>query len=342
MRAPLLSYVVEFPSLEQGDSGVPSELLTLLDEFVDSRRVSRTGSEHTRRAYRRDLLQFFLYTAGIEPEAGKVTRLEEEAAEALAQLQLADLDRAALRAFMAYLSAHRYKRSSVVRKVAAVRSFFRFLQQARQWDKLPAARVRTPKTRITYPKALDESEVAAVLEAPDFDRPLGLRDAAILELLYSSGLRISELVSLDVRDFAAGRGSLQIVGKGSKERIVPVGRLAEQAILAYLEVRREILEGAGLMKHNEPALFVSARGRRMSARAIQARVKKYTLGLGLGKVSPHTFRHSFATHLLNRGADLRALQEMLGHASLSTTQKYTHISVEHLKKAYDRTHPRGD
>ncbi len=322
-----------------------SEAMSLLEQFIDSRRISRSGSEHTRRAYRGDLLQFFLYTAGVEPRPGSVLRLEQEAAEALGGLRLEDLDSTALRAFMAYLSAQRYKRSSVIRKVAAVRSFFRFLQQAREWERIPVARVRTPKTRVRYPKALEEEEVEAVLKAPDFDSTLGLRDAAILELFYSSGLRISELLSLDLQDVSPGRGSLRIVGKGSKERIVPIGRLAEEAITVYLEVRPRLLHRGAPSgrtgQRREPALFLSLRGRRMSTRAIQAMVKKYTLGLGLGKVSPHTFRHSFATHLLNRGADLRALQELLGHASLSTTQKYTHISVDRLKAAYDRAHPRG-
>jgi len=320
-----------------GNEALP-DLASLLDRFVQSRRISRTGSPHTREAYRTDLLQFFFYTAGYEPEPGCLDRLSREEAGAIKGLRLEDLDHSALRAFMAYLRAGGYKRASIIRKVSAVRSFFRFLQREGVWQKNLSGRVRTPKTRRTLPKALEEREVETVLEAPDLQTPLGLRDAAILELLYSSGLRISELVSLNVDDFTPGQGTLKITGKGSKQRIVPLGALAEQAIVAFLKIRTDFLRPDSSA---QPALFLSRQGSRLSVRSIQARIKRYTLGLGLGGVSPHTFRHSFATHLLNRGADLRSLQEMLGHASLSTTQKYTHVSVEHLKKVYDKAHPRG-
>jgi len=319
-----------------------NELMSLLDEFIQSRSLSRTGSEHTRKAYHSDLLQFFLYTAGIELKTGTIRQLEEEATDALQSLRLADLDTGALRAFMAYLGANQYERSSILRKVSAVRSFFKFLQ--REKERVPRCQVRPSKRRITYPKALEESEVQALLEAPDLSTPLGIRDAAILELLYSSGLRISELTGLDLRDFVPGRGLLRILGKGKKERIVPIGGLAEQALVAYLDTRAQILKRAqsnNPREKKEPGLFISRNGHRLSIRTIQAMVKKYTLGLGLGKVSPHTFRHSFATHLLNRGADLRSLQEMLGHESLSTTQKYTHISIDRLKAVYDEKHPRN-
>jgi len=320
-----------------------SPLLLLLNRFLDSRRINRSGSEHTRNSYRIDLMQFFLYTAGYEPGEETLDSLVDSAREALEKLQLEDLSRTSLRAFMAFLGARRYERASIVRKVSAVRSFFRFVQKEHPAQAIPAIHVRTPKSRPKFPKALEEAEVEAVLQAPDLESPLGLRDAAIIELLYSSGLRIGELVSLEVKDFSRGRGALQVTGKGGKDRIVPVGRMAEKAIEAYLEIRPQLLsESGGPRGQSSKALFLSRQGKRLQARTIQAMIRKYTLGLGLGGVSPHTFRHSFATHLLNRGADLRALQEMLGHASLSTTQKYTHVSIEQLKSVYDRAHPRKE
>lgn len=312
--------------------------MQLLDEFIQSRRISRTGSAHTREGYRSDLLQFFLYTAGLDPQAGSVKQTSEEAEATLGALRISDLDSAALRAFMAYLSSMRYKRASVIRKVSAVRSFFRYLQREKNLEEIPSAVVRTPRNRPTHPKALEEPEMEAILEAPDLSTPLGIRDAAILELLYSSGLRISELTALDVNDFVPGYGFLRVIGKGSKERIVPVGKLAEKALEKYLELRPQL---EGEMKKPNPALFLSRQGRRLGVRAIQSMIRKYSLGLGLGNVSPHTFRHSFATHLLGRGADLRSLQEMLGHSSLSTTQKYTHITIERLKSLYEKSHPRN-
>lgn len=320
-----------------------SQLLFLLDRFLDSRRIDRSGSEHTRQSYRTDLLQFFLYTVGYEPGEEPLSSLMESAHKALAKLQLEDLSRRSLRAFMAFLGARGYERASIVRKVSAVRSFFRFVQKEHPAQPIPAIHVQTPKSRPKYPKALEEAEVEAVLQAPDLETPLGLRDAAIIELLYSSGLRIGELTALDVKDFTRGRGALQVTGKGGKDRIVPVGCMAEKAIEAYLEIRPQMLAPKGSAHApSSKALFLSRQGKRLQVRTIQAMIRKYTLGLGLGGVSPHTFRHSFATHLLNRGADLRSLQEMLGHASLSTTQKYTHVSIEQLKSVYDRAHPRTE
>lgn len=315
-------------------------VLHWLDRFLHSQRITRTGSEHTRRAYRTDILQFLLYSAGVEPVAGRTKAQAGENRAALDTLNLEDLGAGSLRAFLAFLRSRKYERDSVIRKVAAVRSFFRFLQRELGLENVPAGRVRTPKKHQVFPKALEEGEVETVLQAPDLESPLGLRDTAILELLYTSGMRVSELAALDLRDLQPGQGIFRILGKGSKERVVPVGSLADKALRAYLEVRPRILAGAGKDPRRQNALFVSQRGSRLSVRSIEARIRKYTLGLGLGGVSPHTFRHSFATHLLNRGADLRTLQEMLGHVSLSTTQKYTHISIERLKAAYDKSHPR--
>jgi integrase/recombinase XerC len=310
----------------------------LLERFLSCRQLSRTGSEHTRLAYRTDLLQFLLYTAGVEPDA--LPRNVDEIRQALSSLELEDLTADALRAFMARLGARRFERATVIRKVSAVRSFFRWLQREENFEHTQPVRVRTPKTKIRRPKALEENEIVEVLSAPDPVTPVGLRDRAILELLYSSGIRISELVSLNTSDFEVGKGMLKIRGKGGKERMAPVGKEAETAVSAWLEVREQFLKESANPDAGA-ALFLGVRGGRIPVRSVQAMVRKYTLGRGLGGVSPHTFRHSFATHLLNRGAGLRPVQEMLGHSSLSTTQKYTHVSIERLKAVYEKNHPRG-
>lgn len=309
--------------------------LMLLERFVRSRRISRTGSSHTVDSYRRDVQQFLLYSAGFEPRRGEVGRLSQEQKNTLESLDLGVLDNRALRAFIAFLKSRGYRRSSIARKISAIRSFFRFLQQELAIENVGTFRPMLPRLERTFPKALEEGEIEAALESPNIQTPLGLRDAAILELLYSSGLRIGELTALNLSDFSPGQGVIQVTGKGSKQRLAPIGELAEKAILAYLEIRPQLEAGKKC-----PALFLSRDGQRLGARRIQDIVKKHTLGKGLGKVSPHTFRHSFATHLLNRGADLRSVQELLGHASLSTTQKYTHVSIERLKRVYENAHPR--
>ena len=319
---------------------IDSEQITqYLDQFISSRTISRTGSKYTRVSYRADLLQFLLYSAGIEADVGEIARQSEDQSQALERLTLADLNSHTLRAFMAFLRARGYKRSSISRKVSAVRSFLKFLQRELALESVPTINTRTLKPQLVYPKALDEPEVGVMIEAPNLQSSRGLRDWAIMELMYSSGLRVSELASLDVGHFHEGKRTLRVKGKGNKERLVPLGGFAEEAVLAYLKVRQDI--PVKPFKPDSPALFLNREGRRLGVRSIQQLVRKYALGRGLGRVSPHTFRHSFATHLLNRGADLRSVQEMLGHASLSTTQKYTHISIEQLKKVYDKNHPRG-
>ena len=226
---------------------------------------------------------------------------------------------------------------SVARALAGIRGFFRFLVSERPLQHDPTENLERPKLWSTLPNSLQPSEVDALLAAPDRTKPAGLRDAAMLELLYASGLRVSELIRVKVEDLVLDASFLRTIGKGSKERVVPFGESARQAILTYLETGR-----AHFDKRGDEHLFLSNRGRPMSRQAFWMKIAKYARQAGFtGRISPHMLRHSFATHLLENGADLRSVQMMLGHADISTTQIYTHVSRARLKKMYDQFHPRA-
>ncbi len=228
-----------------------------------------------------------------------------------------------------------YSKSTIARKLATLRSFYKYLVHKERIEASPVSVVRTPRQDKRLPKCLTVEQVSALLDAPDASTLLGARDKAILETFYSSGLRISELVSLDVEDLAELQGVLRIRGKGRKERLVPLGEKATRAIDHYLTLRRR--EGEGRVGG---PLFINRSGGRLSARSIRRMLDKYLHAAGIHThVSPHMLRHSFATHLLNAGADLRSVQEMLGHESLSTTQIYTHLTSKRLKAIYDKAHP---
>jgi len=245
------------------------------------------------------------------------------------------LDDEHLRAF----SAARFRRGlsprSIQRQLSAVRSYFRFLLREKLVQQNPAQDVRAPKAAKRLPANLDADRMARLLDIPG-DGPLVARDRAMLELLYSSGLRLAELTGLDVTDVDLADGTVAVTGKGGKDRVVPVGRYARDAIRAWLPHR------AGLAAVDEQAMFVSRRGHRLSARSVQARVDHWARRQGIDtRVYPHLFRHSFATHLLESSHDLRGVQELLGHANISTTQVYTHLDFQHLAQIYDQTHPRA-
>ena len=224
---------------------------------------------------------------------------------------------------------------SVARKLAAVRAFFRFLRRQGHVTQSPAELLASPKVRRPLPTFVSPAGAAAVVEAPAGDDAGALRDRALLELLYGSGLRVSEACGLDLVALDLPARQARVLGKGSKERVVPLGGPAAEALDAYLARRGELVRGA-----DPGAVFLTARGRRMGPRAVQRLVQKAgALGAGRADLHPHALRHSCATHMLDGGADLRAIQELLGHASLSTTQRYTHVSVEHLLQVYDRAHP---
>jgi integrase/recombinase XerC len=296
---------------------------TAIDQFMNYMALERGASPHTCRAYRKDIELFaaFLQTQGIPIAVAKVDHLM-------------------IRLYLGHLYQEgRIKRSSVVRKLATLRSFFRYLKREGIIEKNPAKLVSSPKGEKHLPHALTVDEAFGIIETPDTANPLGSRDRAILEFLYSSGLRVGELTALSLRDLDLASGMVRVMGKGGKERLVPIGSQAIQALRAYLQRRKELM---GKVASTPPFLFLNHRGGGLTARSVARMIKKYLLQRGMiTQATPHTFRHSFATHLLDAGADLRGIQELLGHASLSTTQKYTHVSSAKLMEVYDRTHPRA-
>ncbi|RLB07725.1 MAG: tyrosine recombinase XerC [Deltaproteobacteria bacterium] len=298
-------------------------MYTDIDNFIDYMSLERGTSPHTCRAYRKDLESFatFLGKKGLPLDVTKIDHLM-------------------IRLYLGYLYKEEgVKRISVGRKLATLRTFFRYLKREGIIGKNPAKMVATPKGRKDLPHALTVDEVFRLLDTPDKTNPLGLRDWAILELLYSSGLRVAELTSLNMEDLDLAGGMVRVMGKGGKERMLPIGSKAAEALRAYLAHRKRL---AGKGERSPKPLFLNYRGGRLSARSVARMVKKYLQKGGVWKnISPHTFRHSFATHLLDAGADLRGIQELLGHASLSTTQRYTHVSTARLMEVYDRTHPRA-
>jgi integrase/recombinase XerC len=252
-----------------------------------------------------------------------------------------DLDVLILRGFLGQL-ARTCSPASVARKIASVRAFLRFLQRSGEVQKNVAMELALPKVRRPLPTFLNVDAAAEVVTTPDSASAEGLRDRAVLETLYASGLRVSELCGLDLGDVEAGStglGSVRVLGKGSKERVVPLGSAAAAAVRAYLE-RRDELSDPRTGALDPRALFVSRRGTRLGVRRVQTLVHRYgALGASRADLHPHALRHTCATHLLDGGADLRAIQKMLGHASLATTQRYTHVSVDHLLQVYDAAHP---
>ncbi len=293
------------------------------DRFIDYLVLERGASAHTCRAYRKDLELFaaFLQEQGLARDVTKIDYLT-------------------IRLYLGHLyQARQIKRASVVRKLACLRTFFKYLKREGIVKKNPARMVAIPKGGKDLPHALTVDEAFRILDCPDSNSPLGSRDRAILEFLYSSGLRVGELTALSLSDLDLGAGMVRVLGKGSKERVVPIGSKAVEALKLYLTRRGELLTRGDRASQY---LFLNHRGGRLSARSVGRMIKKYLLQGGIVKeTTPHTFRHSFATHLLDAGADLRGIQELLGHASLSTTQKYTHVSSAKLMEIYDRTHPRA-
>ncbi|MFP6685016.1 MAG: tyrosine-type recombinase/integrase [Polyangiaceae bacterium] len=290
--------------------------------LAEVRRLSR----HTVTAYRRDLLQLHAFMASRSND-------DEEP-------RLSDISRILLRRWLASLTP-RNKPSSLGRKIASARGLFRFLEQDDWIVGNPASELRIPQLRRPLPVFLDAESMSEVVEIPA-DTLLGARDRAILEVLYGSGLRVSEMAMLDLDHLQLDGPSPQllVLGKGDKERIVPVGSKAKLALESYLPLRLRILAKATAPKESPRAVFLSSRGRRISVRQIQVLVRKYgMLGAGRSDIHPHALRHSCATHLLDGGANLRNIQELLGHSTLSVTQRYTHTSIDGLIRTYDRAHP---
>jgi len=315
--------------------------------FIDHLRLNRNASVHTVAAYESDLSQLLEFSA----RHLKKTR---------APLEPADLDSSVIRAYMGELHRLGQSRSTVARKLSALRTFVRFLGREGWIETDPTVLSRSPKREHRVPAHLSVDEMSRLLEAPDTSSPLGRRDHAVLELIYASGLRLSELVGLDVEDVNLHARIVRVTGKGDKERLVPFNTSAQQALRiwyadrASLRAERHSPSSAPKPKAQSPQprgtrstapvepLFVNARGTRLTGRSVQRLVARYMSGCSTRfGISPHALRHSFASHLLQRGADLRTIQELLGHVELSTTQRYTHVNAAQLLEVYRKAHPRA-
>ncbi len=291
-------------------------------------RDERGVSPHTRRSYVHDLGRFvdFLASTFFSRAAGEI--------------EAAEVDALAVRSFVAYLRREGLKKSSIGRHLSAVRAFFKFLMREGRVPSNPARGVVSPRPDATLPRTLSVEEAGAVVEAPDQGGALGVRDRALLELLYATGLRVSELVGLDLPDVDLSSRQLRTLGKGRKERLVPFGEKAETAIRGYLPVR-DGLRTQAPPGRDEP-MFVNARGTRLTDRSVRRILDHALFAAEIDRhASPHSLRHSFATHLLAAGADLRTIQELLGHSSLSTTQRYTHLDADRLIEVYRKSHPKA-
>jgi len=291
--------------------------------FLLHLQAERHASPHTRKAYQNDLAGLLAFARARESNATEDVRA---------------VDILLLRGWLGGL-ARTHAASSMARKLAAVRTWMHWLRRRRVIASCPADELATPKVRRGLPTLLSVDSAKEVVEAPREDSPRGARDRAILEVLYGSGLRVSEVCGLDRDAVDLEAGTARVLGKGDKERLVPLGSHSVAALRRWLETRESLVRGKGGIL--EPrALFLTVSGKRMNRRAVHALVQTYgTLGAGRADLHPHALRHTCATHMLDGGADLRAIQEMLGHASLSTTQRYTHVSMEHLMRVYDAAHP---
>jgi integrase/recombinase XerD len=292
-----------------------------LQQFIHFLTVERGFARHSLEAYERDVTGFL--------EHCKVSGL----------VAIGEVTKQHLLLYVYRLKKQEKKTATIARAVSAVRTFFQFLLQERIIDADPCAHLDSMNTEKKLPHALSSEQVAQLLAAPDVHSAAGLRDKAMLELMYACGLRVSELVSLRVHDVQLNMGFLRCMGKGSKERVIPLGRMASAALEQYLQFGRGGLSAKG---RQPDTLFLNQRGQAMTRQGFWKIIKSYGAPLGLREqLSPHVLRHSFATHLLENGADLRAVQEMLGHADISTTQIYTHVTRARMKELYNRTHPRA-
>ncbi len=288
-----------------------------VEEFLNFLTTEKGASEHTTKNYGIDLREFVKFNEGKE---------------------LSGLTYLDIRSFLAFLKTREYSKSSISRKLACLRSFFKYLVRENILAQNPTAGIATPKKEKRLPSFMNPDEITKLLDSPAKNSWEEKRDKAILEMLYSSGLRVSELAGLNHDDLDFFQGLVRVRGKGKKERIVPVGQTALNSLRAYWDMKAPRETTNAIKK----PLFISRIGSRLTDRSVRRMILKYVKRTGLGKeISPHTFRHSFATHMLDRGADLRSVQELLGHANLSTTQIYTHVTTQRLKDAYVAAHPRA-
>ncbi len=289
-------------------------------EFLAYLRHEKNASPHTVDAYARDLAQVAAYLKDREVRWDRAANV-------------------VLRGFLAELHEKKRRKSTIGRKLAALRSFYDYCVRTKKLAANPAKVLATPRQDRRVPSFLTEDETAALLDLPRSTKPLDLRDRAILELFYATGIRVSELVGIEAADIHLGERLVRVKGKGKKERIVPFGRKAREALEAYSRARAGLVAGG---RPGEAAFFVNYRGGRLTTRSVQRMVRKYIRRTAVArKISPHSLRHSFASHLLGHGADLRVIQELLGHASLATTEKYTHVDLQQLLSVYKKSHPRS-
>jgi len=305
---------------EKKDTFLPNEKYDFIHQFIHYLSSDKNASPHTCRCYQSDLEEFQSFL-----------KKSEMYLSPSGDLDVGKVDRIAIRKYLSFLH-RRNKKSSIARKISALRSFYRYLVREKMVPSNPAKNVSTPKVEKPLPTALTVDEAFRLMESPA--ERSKFRDRALLELLYSSGIRVGELVGLNMNQLDLDLGIVKVMGKGRKERIVPVGMKAVEALNAYLTERGDL--------GGEEPVFINLRGGRLTARSVGRLVNKYTKRSGIfRKVSPHSLRHTFATHLLDAGADIREIQEMLGHVSLSTTQRYTHLSLGKLMEVYDKAHPRS-
>jgi len=325
----------------------------VITSFLDYLLQERAFSEYTGRCYGVDLRQYLVWiteeqnlTLDIPCETDAWQRYAQGEKEIAGHVgpetiteHLMSADTEYLRSFLAYLAESNYSPATMARKIATLRSFYRWLERSGAIDTNPMTLIRTPKQKKRLPKAICVEEVEKLLSAPNDKTLLGARDRAILETLYSTGIRVSELVGINFEDIDETGLALIIRGKGRKERIVPLGTHAMSAIAHY----HEILQANNIPCGPVDPFFINKHSTRLSTRSVRRKVSKYLEQVGLDPaISPHTLRHSFATHLLDNGADLRSVQELLGHQSLSTTQVYTHLTTKRMRESFDQSHPRAE
>ena len=329
-----------------------SQTLPIVQNFLEYLVDERHFSPYTSRCYGLDLRQFSEFLVedlGIEINMDSETNAlaASEAGQGggegtlTAVILKADVER--VRSFLAWMSERDYSSATMARKIATLRSFHKWLEKHSLIESNPMLVIRTPKQSKRLPKAITVEQVEQLLSAPNDQTLLGARDRAILETLYSTGIRVSEVVGINRGDLDDSAEAILIRGKGRRERMVPLGSHALAAIRHYVAMHNGELSAAGLTAEDDAPLFVNKHGGRLSSRSVRRKVTKYLEQVGLDpEISPHTIRHSFATHLLDNGADLRSVQELLGHQSLSSTQVYTHVSARRSRGAYDKAHPRAE
>jgi integrase/recombinase XerC len=358
---------MELKNFAEKSPAIMSQEHPLVTDFLNYLRFERHFSPHTGKCYAADLHQFTLFLLG-GPEAAATASAPSRSASGggypampatgtggtavavatgiqvtmdteVVRKKLLEADANQIRAFLTFLHEREYSKATAARKLATLRSFYKFCLRRSYIGANPVSTIRTPKQEKRLPKFLDVEQIRKLLSTPDDSTLLGARDRAMLETLYSTGVRVSELVALNIADVDMVGESLRVRGKGRKERVTPIGPTALAAIRKYMEMRAGDPRNATF---NPEPLFVNKHGQRLSTRSVRRKLDKYLTMCGLDpSISPHTLRHTFATHMLNNGADLRSVQELLGHQSISTTQVYTHVSTTRMKKDYDESHPRA-